>query len=149
MSHDRYRKHRGAVMDFVTKEWTNEQRILRRLALYNLWHGPIHEDGLDSEEVDVWPGSHRSAIEKLRPLADGLEDLYYDADSGELTTKEPGSDHCGSCNGSGVGLAGPVEESRCTHCGGSGSEPLYGDWIRIEAKDVRRIVFGELIGNGL
>lgn len=148
MNHDRFASCREDIVERVTKGWTREQRITRRLALYDLWHGPVSHDDLDSEEQGVW-GGYQIAIEELAPLAENVCDLYYDVETGELTDKEPGTDTCGYCSGSGVGLAGPVESSRCSHCGGSGSEPLYGDWVRIEAKDVRRIVFGELIGNGL
>jgi DnaJ-class molecular chaperone len=33
---------------------------------------------------------------------------------------------CPTCNGSGVGMCGPVETSRCSACGGSGEVPGVG-----------------------
>ena len=137
------------VLSFITKDWTEGDRAVRRMALHEVWHGPSDIDVFDSVEQDYWPGSYMGCIEALRPLAEKIGDLYIDQESDEVVDEEPDGGRCGYCSGSGVGLADPVESSRCSHCGGSGSEPLYGDWVRIEAKDIRRIVFGELIGNGL
>jgi hypothetical protein len=81
-----------AIAKAIREAYPLPERIalLRRLATWDLWHGPSLPSELDDDDAKAWPG-FVSACQELRAWADDTlpRTLYYDADAGCLSDTEP------------------------------------------------------------
>lgn len=95
------------------------------LALSDLHNGPVRRSTLDSEDARVWSGFESATREISRWLAGNVPSVvWFDADCGSIGDREP---------------EGYRDEET-----GEWFEPFTEDTYRVESREIRRLMFGEL-----
>ena len=78
-----------AVDKHVRSLLTPEIERLSRLAYWDLWHGPIANDGEQGpDDGHPWPG-FSEACKQVSAALDTLGDLWVDTDSDSISDSEP------------------------------------------------------------
>jgi hypothetical protein len=102
--------------------------LIRNGALDYLWHGPFSVSEMKENGVDNWPG-YEKACEMLSSWADeNIHDVWYNHMMDEILDNEPSEEK----NDEGEVI--PV---------------LWDDYIKFDVRYIKRLVFRELINNGM
>lgn len=151
-----------AIVKYWENQMSREIKDLVSMAKWDVNYGPHSAEDFAEEDPSrtPWPG-YFEAIDKIQKWADDhLCTVWYDNDTGEVLENEPESytSPCQDCDGTGkdyteISLDELDEETpECKECDGSGKITNEPNWDEIHEYDKRRsmrVLFGDLVGNGL
>jgi hypothetical protein len=124
-----YDKARAAVRQHYIDLMDDKTKKLRSCALFDVNYGPMGvEYYREASEFPEWPGYMAACDQLLEWARENIQDTWFDVQAELVQTDEP---------------QGYKDED------GEWVEPMWEDYVKLEDRDIRRAVFGDLIGSGM